>query len=321
MKDRGWVVKSIITIVTVFFIINLWIVSVNASPFTTVTVSFEDSPSVDVSPGSSDIDKVHGEVKVVKVGPDQVKVYLEANSTFESTSITPASLVFSGPSGTEEIQSFSVSVKVPQGTSCSESGTVTVSGYWIQGGLMYDIAPVSTIVIIEQYYKMKVSIDKTGFLVDPGDNIDVDLNVANEGNGDDIYQIDIENQKDLEDDGFALPAPIEVDIGEGANKDVSLKIGIPKYISGSFSLKIRITSKGSETSATPCKEVKIVNMEVIGDGQKTDGDGDGDGNDSFDSEFEGALILPLIMGLIIIVIAILAILSIGKRSRVEIFVP
>jgi hypothetical protein len=319
MKDRDRISACIIITVMVFLIINIFIVPVEASPFTTVTITFEESPSVDVSPGSSEICKVNGEVKVVKVGPDQVKVYLEANSTFQSTSISPATLVFAGPSGTTQTQSFSVSIKVPQGTSCSETGTVTVFGHWIQGGFQYNIAPVSTIVCVEQYYKIEISTSKTQFLVDQGDNININLGITNKGNGDDSFRINFDNQSKLEDRGFVLPGPIDLDIDQGAHRDRNLNIGIPKSISGSYLLKVCITSKGSESSNTSCTEVIPVNLEIIGDGQGIDGNGDG--YEISDSEAEAILVFPLIGAGVVIIVVILIIIAISKMRRGEIYAP
>jgi hypothetical protein len=88
-----------------------------ASPLTIVTLSLQpDPPKVDVSPGSAGIVTMHGSVTCTKYGPDLVKVFLTGSSDFGPAPVVPASFVFSGQAGAENTDTFSVTTRVPMGT-------------------------------------------------------------------------------------------------------------------------------------------------------------------------------------------------------------
>lgn len=318
MRNRGRVSFSTMIVIVTLLVPQLFFIPIKASPFTTVTITLQgEPPCVDVSPGSSGIVTVNGEVTCVKYGPDQVKVFLVANSTHGDASVTPASFVFGGASGTEETEPFSVSTQVPQGTSSSTPGTITVSGVWVQGGLQYEIAPVSIIIIIWQYYKMGVAIDETRLLVNSGDTANIEFDVHNEGNGDDIFLIDLENREGLESKGFKLPTPMEVPIGEDSCRNISYEVGIPKNISGIQTLNLCITSKGSESSNSTCKYRMTITLEVVN--KKTEGLENGETHDEIvpDELFS----LPVGLTIVIIAAALLVVLVLRKKRRAGVTSP
>ena len=315
MKDRGWVILSITFVVAIILFTHLSTVSVRASPFTTVIISLqEDPPCVDVSPGSSGIFTVEGEVACVKWGPDQVKVFLQAQFEYANASVVPSNFVFAGTSGTEETESFTVSTKVPQGTSSLRTATLTVSGYWIQGGLQYEIAPVSIMVIILQYHKIDVFCNNTLLSLISGENHKIEFKVFNLGNGDDIFLLDLKNRDALEVKGFDLSPPMEFVITEKACRDIIFEVYIPENISGIHNLNLCIISKGSEKSDSLCKyEITIIlNIESNSD------EGEEEEENPFDIITNESSSFPIWLGIPIILIISIIILVKIRPQRVEV---
>lgn len=253
-----------ITIVTIIFLAQvLYFTPVKASPFTTVNLALEsDPPEVDVSPGSSGIVTMEGTVTCVKWGPDTVKVSLIAEADCGEASIVPANFVFSQSSGTEESEAFSVTTRVPNGYPYLATPAITVSGYWDQGGLRTQIAPVSQIIIILPYYKMEISVIDPIISAAPGDNVDFNFNLYNKGNCEDIYQVDIENRAPMNKKGFKLSAPVEVPICPDEGRNVFFEIWVPENITGNFTLYFSVRSEGAESCGMVCKENMAITLQV-----------------------------------------------------------
>lgn len=276
---------------------------VKASPLTTVTLSLqEETPEVDVSPGSSGIVSVTGEVTCRKIGPDPVKVFLQASSDFGSAPVTPSNLVFSQTSGTEETEPFTVDSRVPMGTSSSATLSITVQGYYDQGGLRSNIQPVSTMIIILQYYKIEVLVEKKEVSVNSGENADLEFNVVNVGNGEDSFVIDIQNRDFLNSKGFSLPAPLEIQMLEDENRNLSLEIGAPEGGSGNYMVEISVLSEGSYNEETPEMVVKYIEINVVG--------GIGDHLVNF-------LTSPLVIIVLIILVVVVLYVRMKKREKIQ----
>ena len=297
--------SRILVTLTVLMILTLTIcfgvIPVSANPLTEVTLSLQEEPAyADVSPGSSGLVNIEGTVTCEKWGPDQVKVYLNATSTHGGASVVPPSYVFTGTGGSEETKPFGVTTRVPQGTSSSELVTVTVSGYYVQSALQYDIEPQSALIIVDQYYLVEVNstegLDLTG---KAGENKDIKLNIKNAGNGNDVFEIDFQNRGDLEVKGFNLPAPKEITLHEESNENISLAIGIPEDISGTYDMEISITSLGSVNNNEPVSRIVSIKMKVL---------------EKSITEHIGSFIFSPLMLVVIIIVIIVAIIIKKKRS-------
>lgn len=277
MRNRGRV--SITIVIFLLLVPLLFSIPVKANPLTVVTLSLQsDPPSVDVSPGSSGMVSIAGEVTCVKWGPDMVKVFLMADSETGSASVVPASFVFSGSAGSESTETFSVTTKVPQGYSSSANPAITVSGYYDQGGLRTSIAPVTQIIIVLPYYKIGASAKDPIVQAKPGENANIYFEVFNEGNCDDVFLIDLENKGELESKGFRLPTPMEVQITEDSSKNISYEVGIPRNISGIHSLNLVITSQGSESSGGNYKYKMTITMDIASKSQEDSENGQNSGD-------------------------------------------
>jgi hypothetical protein len=306
MESRGQVLVLIIVFGILLSATPLLAYQVEANPFTEVTVDLQEEPaSVDVSPYSSGIVTIQGTVTCKKWGPDQVKVYLEANSTHDGANVNPPSRVFSGSSGSEETAPFSVTTRVPQGVSSSESVTVTVGGYYLQGSMESDIEPDSALIIVEQYYMVEVYAggdNGEGFnlTAKSGENVDLELIIHNAGNGNDIFEIDFENRDELESDGLELPEPVEIFILEKGNEIISLRIGTPEVSTTGFSLVLIVLSKGSLEGEYIEKVYTFVSLLV---------------EEKSIAERIGSIILsPLVIILIVVIILVSIIVWLKRRG-------
>ncbi len=265
MRNTGRVLV-IFFILTAFLLApSICIIPAKANPLTTVTLGLqEDPPHVDVSPGSSGLVEMQGWVKCVKYGPDQVKVFLEAQCDVGGASVIPPSMVFSGATWSEQTENFNVTTKVPQGYPCAATPQITVGGHYEQGGMQYQIEPVSQIIIIEQYFGIEASCRDGGELTcEPGEIIGLKISTGNTGNGEDTFLVDIENRALLKDKGFKLNDPVEINMQESEYKPVTLLVDIPQQITGNHAVHLIIISQGSEDSDFVCKQRLTINLEIV----------------------------------------------------------
>jgi hypothetical protein len=262
MEGKGHIFSLLIIIGLLFLSSYSCVVCVKANPLTEVTLALqEDIPTVDVSPGSGGVVEMDGEVTCEKYGPDDVKVFLTASSDFGPAPAEPASFVFSGVSGSVETQPYKVSTRIPMGTSSSLTPSITVSGYFDQGGLRSTIPQVSQIIIILQYYKIKYFIEDRSVNINTGENAKIEFIVTNLGNGEDFFEIDFKNRNDLQSKGFKLTQPFEVNMEEETNKSISLHVNAPEDKSGTYPAEISILSQGS-THSNSTEEV-IMSISLI----------------------------------------------------------
>ncbi|UCG68016.1 MAG: hypothetical protein JSV09_09245 [Thermoplasmata archaeon] len=253
MERKGRVFVSLIVLGSLFSNITLCSIPVDASPFTIVTIGLPEEPQeVDVSPGSSGIVEVDGNVTCRKVGPDDVKVFLTAQSDTGGCSVEPPNLVFAGVSGTEEVQPFKTITRVPMGYSSLETPVLTVSGYFVQGGLQYSVEPNSVMIVVLQYFKIRAISDR-GFSLKayPGEKVRTDLTIFNNGNGEDVILLDFKNREDLENNGFDLPDPLEFPLQMDTNETLDLEFEIPQEASGTYTVMGFLSSMTSLESENP----------------------------------------------------------------------
>ncbi|MEE9151310.1 MAG: choice-of-anchor T family protein [Thermoplasmata archaeon] len=303
MESKGQIFGLLIIIGLLFLSTYSCVFPVKANPLTTVTLSLQaEPPTVDVSPGSSGIVKMDGEVTCTKYGPDSVKVHLTAESELGGASAEPVTFVFEGISGSEETQPFKVSTRVPMGTTSSLTPILTVQGYFDQGGLRTAIPQVSQIIIILQYYNIEYFIEDREVSVKSEENVKIKFIVVNVGNGEDIFQIDFKNREDLQNKGFKLPAPLEVQMEEDANRSISLEISAPEGNSGTHVADISILSRGSLGSDFSEEVIMSIHLVVTS---------------NLGGQIGSIITSPLTIVIITIVIVVAVFLKIRKREKVS----
>jgi hypothetical protein len=105
---------------------------------------------------------------------------------------------------------FSVSVRVPaemQTSGLDVTKSLRISGIWsyepdtvING----TVDPVEVFIYVDQFYEYRVRAKQAFIQTSPGGEFDIDIQVTNEGNGDDSVTIEIDRRDELEGNGWAF---------------------------------------------------------------------------------------------------------------------
>lgn len=109
----------------------------------------------------------------------------------------------------QTIVSFSFSVEVPQITVTSglvEAQIVTISGSWSYepGLLSGDIEPMTGMIYVDQFYQCSIGCESPYIQTAPGGRIEIELLIANEGNGDDKINLEVHNRDHLDNEGWVV---------------------------------------------------------------------------------------------------------------------
>lgn len=178
-----------------------------------------------------------------------------------------------------------------------------MSGSYSQGISSDTIDPVSTIIIILQYYDVEVSSEK-GFNLTAraGEDVNLDFKIHNTGNGNDIFLIDFLNRDVMEDRGFNFPKPLEKKLPEEATESLSLNIGVPEDKSGGFFLVLSVLSKGSEENIFSVQVVKEIYLEVKAQSI---------------AEKIGSIFLSPLLILVVVILVVISVLVFIKLRRGE----
>jgi hypothetical protein len=136
-----------------------------------------------------------GNATVEKIqGIERVTVTLAAVvNTGWPVVISPQTIPFINP----RTERFQVTVIVPPATSSLLTGNVIISGTAKAPGLAPIPASASAVVTVSQYFKLRIEAESPLREVKPGDLTFNVVNVYNDGNGQDTFELEIENNKDL----------------------------------------------------------------------------------------------------------------------------
>jgi hypothetical protein len=169
-----------------------------------VKLSLEtQSKTAQVAPGDSGIATFNGSV-TVKL-PDGynnpaafINVTLYAEDSWNSCILEPEFIIFHN-SGEKR---FCVKVFVPINESRYATGRVTVMGTWEMdpGGFYGKVRPSGGVdgrINVAQFYNVSLSSPKPIIEVKPGEVFEFELIIKNEGNGLDMFTVDIINEREL----------------------------------------------------------------------------------------------------------------------------
>lgn len=136
-----------------------------------------------------------GNATVEKIqGIERVTVTLQAVvNTGWPVVLSPQTMPFINPT----TQRFQVTVIVPPATSSLLTGNVIVTGSAKAPGLSPIVAAASAVVTVSQYFKLRIEAESPLRQVKPGELTYNVVNVYNDGNGQDTFELEIENNKDL----------------------------------------------------------------------------------------------------------------------------
>lgn len=198
--------------------------SIKADLITTVTIQIgPSSRDVDVAPGSTGIVSATGNVTCDTLNTAApCMVELSGNTTIGSVSISPAGMIFQGTD--DNVQKFVVDVTVPILTSASEEHFCTISGTWEQGTRSGQAEPDTFQIIVLPFYHPEIACESPTKEVTKGDSVSFNLVINNSGNTNDVYQVDIANRNELEEDEITFKAIDEIAILEQGAGDVDLVI-------------------------------------------------------------------------------------------------
>jgi hypothetical protein len=137
----------------------------------------------------------HGNATVEKMNYlERVTVTLQAVvNTGWPVVISPQTMPFVQSS----TQQFQVTVIVPPATSSLISGNVIVTGSAKAAGLAPVVSSASGVVTVAQYYKLRIEAEAPLREVKPGEITFNVVNVYNDGNGLDTFELSIANNKEL----------------------------------------------------------------------------------------------------------------------------
>ena len=192
-----------------------------------------DNPEqkADVGPGQSGIVTFTGMVSVAMIGPGQnvqlIEVTLQASAGWPAT-VSPSSIKFAATE-TGSAQPFTVVVRVPNFTSFTQSGEVSVTGRarTIPGALSFNIPPTDGIISINPYYQVSVICDEPYSEISPGDKFMYQLKIRNEGNSRDRIRVKIDEdaQEKMTNDGWvvSLGTPM-ISIEEGKEDIIPISV-------------------------------------------------------------------------------------------------
>ena len=103
----------------------------------------------------------------------------------------------------ESAVNFSVTVIVPQATPASIIGTLKVDARG-QGTGYVITASCQAMITVKPYYRFSLNCTSPYQQIKPGNQAEFDVKVINEGNSVDSFELEIENQKELESKGWTI---------------------------------------------------------------------------------------------------------------------
>jgi hypothetical protein len=136
-----------------------------------------------------------GNATVEKIqGIERVTVTLQAVvNTGWPVVLSPQTIPFINP----RTERFQVTVIVPPATSSLITGNVIITGSAKAPGLAPIVASASAVVTVAQYFKLRIEAEAPLREVKPGEITFNVVNVYNDGNGQDTFELEIENNKEL----------------------------------------------------------------------------------------------------------------------------
>jgi hypothetical protein len=257
----------------------------------TVIISLQEtSQTAHVGPSDSGEVVFNGTVSVSSNPATQVEVTLMAEDTWGTSTVIPSTLTFPR-SG---IESFTVHVLAPAQESMSNPGTVTVTGRWelVPGGLGGPADPVSGVtgrIEIGQFYAFSITSPQTHLQGSPDSQMVFSITIQNNGNGLDLFSIEIVNERELIDKDFdIIMTQKEIEILESPAEDnVRIQVSVPPSSKslGQTTIQVEVKSDHGVGEGVPAQNIDLV-VEVSGE--------------NFVLTTEFSYILVIILGLIIL---------------------
>jgi len=192
----------------------------------------------------------------------QVDVFLQAETQSWPALISPAQMKFD-ISNNE--MPFTVVVKVPQETHCSERQTVTITGQWsaYPTGQTGEVPPEDAMILVDQYYSFDLKMDSSFVKASPGQEKELVATLHNRGNGENTFSIEVRNLDDLNnDDVMVTLSQSTMTLESDQEREFEIRVNLPSDIGpGVVSVVISAVSQG-ETGEIPGEKVIDVHLRV-----------------------------------------------------------
>lgn len=230
----GKVLKGLIVIfVLLFGIVQISLNNAQAYYAPVTAISFNEGESfqeVDVHP-DGDCKAIFNGTIIITPNPDSSVT--PTNVSFRSSTdmgwpsiVTPETMKVN----IGEPMPFSVEVNVTPYTNAGVIGKLTV-GATVEtspGGLRYWIDPIVGYIKIKPYYRLHIMCDDPIAFSSPGAQEDFSVVIANEGNSDDTYSLEIINLKELENKGFtAHLTRTKLEVPERQEAEIGVVVTVP----------------------------------------------------------------------------------------------
>jgi len=144
---------------------------------------------------------------------------------------------------------FSVSVRVPNHTSSTETREVVISGSATlePGGQTYPIEPVTGTVSVKKYNLISVSCNEPYKQIDGGETVYFFLDITNEGNAECAITITINNLEELREYGFEIEmSDSTMTLNEKDVVMIKITVKTPEKNNEVFRIDVTIRSDSSE---------------------------------------------------------------------------
>jgi hypothetical protein len=215
-----------------------------------INLGFQNPPpKINLSTGNSSIIEINGEINCTLYGTSPKKVYLFAQSTIGSASITPSFFLFTGSNGTVKSDTFIVNLRLSRSYSTIDSQKITVSGYFIQDGIHYELRSISQNVEMAPYYKIEVNTPPPQE-IGAGESVSFPLRVTNSGNSEDSFRFELLNMEELCNDQWILPSITDQTFSAKETRTVTISAQAPQtwtlYRNKITTFRLRLTSTQSE---------------------------------------------------------------------------
>lgn len=245
-------VKKIITLILCFIIITNIIIVVIPKPVNAVMTPVvniqwaegQEVQEVDVSPGQTGRVTFSGTIRADLTchGPD---VYINLSGSTNQgwpVNVTPTKLRLDG--GVEE-KPISVTVAVTPETSHDVSGLLTVGGTASAqpGSVRYNIPPVTGKILIKQFFRSYMTVDRPSKQVTAGHNLVYGLYVNNIGNGVDSFEVYLEDRETPPDSELKIRFQNRSKIYSKGSKSIKVTVKtVQDTTPGKYEIKLNLKS-------------------------------------------------------------------------------
>ncbi|MBN1539583.1 MAG: hypothetical protein JW939_05515 [Candidatus Thermoplasmatota archaeon] len=205
-----------------------------------VTVNPESGQSTlraRVDPSRGGIVTFRGYVTLTEAwSPDTQFVFVELRAEVEGWEVTTIPLLALTSSMMQ--MSFSVSIRVPAGYPTSgmdATKIITVSGTWTYEPETRrgDVEPLEIFLYVDQFYQYSMRCQQSFVQTSPGGEFDIELEVTNQGNGDDEITLSIDRRENMEGNGWAFVFDTtKWDLPHGKTITIPVHIATPRKWEG-----------------------------------------------------------------------------------------